>query len=119
MRVVGDGPDAVAQLIQGRQVHLECGLGADLFGLGTFGHRPVVDAAGQPVQRRPDRAAEHVGDFGIAERRQRPDGLDTQPVQLLLGDGPDPPQPAHRQGFQERPLLFPTDDAHPVGLGQP
>lgn len=94
--MLGDGPDPLAQLVKGRQVDLERGFGADLFGLGALDNRPVIDAAGQPVQRRADGAAEDVGGLGIGERRQRAHGLDAQPVQLLFGYRPDSPQLADR-----------------------
>ncbi len=75
----------------------EGGLGADLLGLRVLGDRPVVDAAGQPVQRGPDRRAQDVGGLGVGQRRELADGLDAEPVQLLLGDRSDAPQPPHLQ----------------------
>jgi hypothetical protein len=55
--VLTDLGDGVAQLIEGAQILGEGGLGADLLGVGAFGDAPVVDAAGQPVQRGPDGGA--------------------------------------------------------------
>ena len=117
--VLADRARRLAQLIQGRQVLGKRRLGADLLGRPVLGDRPVVDATGQPVQRGPDRAAEDVGGLGVRQRGERADGLDAEPVQLLLGDRADPPQPAHRQAVQQRPLLVAAHHPDAVGLGQP
>ena len=45
MRVLGDGADAVTQLIQRGQVNLEGGFGADLLGFGPLGDGAIVDAS--------------------------------------------------------------------------
>ena len=41
--------------------------------------------------------AEDVGGLGVGQRGERADGFDAEPVQLLLGDRADPPQPPNRQ----------------------
>jgi hypothetical protein len=83
-------------LVQRGEVVGEGRLRADLLGAGALRDRAIVDAPGQLVQGRPDGTAEDVGDLGIGECSERSDGLDAQPMQLLLGDRSDPPQPAHR-----------------------
>lgn len=118
MGVLGDRFDRLPQLLEAGQVDGEGRLGADLFGLGALGDGAVVDAAGQPVQRRPDRRAQDVGRLGVAQRGQLADGLDAEAMQLLLGDRTDPPQAAHRQPAEQRPFFVAADDADPVGLGQ-
>ena len=49
---------------------------------------------------------------------KRTDGLDTQPVQLLLGHRPDTPEPAHRQPVEQNAFLVAGDHADAVGLGE-
>ena len=71
MGVLADRPDRFAQLVEGGQVVGEGGLGADLLGGRVLGDGPVVDAAGQPVQRGPDRRPEDVGDLGVGQRGER------------------------------------------------
>ncbi len=112
------GTDGLAELFDRGEVDGEGRLGADLLGLGPLDHRPVVDAAGQPVQGRPDGRAQDAGRLGVAQRGELPDGVDAQAVQLLLGDRSDAPQPAHRKGVQQRTFLVAPDHPQPVGLGQ-
>ncbi len=52
------------------------------------------------------------------QRGEGADGLDAEPVQLLLGDGPDAPQPPHRQPVEQHALLVPAHDPDAVGFGQ-
>ena len=105
MRVLGDRVDRFAQLLEAGQVDGEGGLGADLLGFGALGDGAVVDTAGQPVQRRPDGGAQDVGDLGVGQRGQLPDRLDAEPMQLLLGDRADAPQPPHRQPAEQQLFL--------------
>ncbi|GAB4981577.1 hypothetical protein MAHJHV61_05020 [Mycobacterium avium subsp. hominissuis] len=118
MGVLGDRFDRLAQLLESGQVGGEGRLGADLFGFGAFGDGPVVDAAGQPVQRGADGGAQDVGGLGVGQRGQLADGLDAQPMQLLLGDRPDPPQPAHRQPAEQLAFLGAAHHPDPVRFGQ-
>jgi hypothetical protein len=41
------------------------------------------------VQRGPDSAAEDVGGFRVGQGGEGADGVDAEPVQLVLGDGAD------------------------------
>ena len=66
----------------------------------------------------PTVAAEDVGGLGVAQCGERPDGVDAEPVQLLLGDRPDAPQPAHRQRVEQHPLLAAGHHPDAVGFGQ-
>ena len=45
----------------------------------------------------PTVAPEDVGGFGVGQRGEGADGFDAEPVQLLLGDRADAPQPPHRK----------------------
>ena len=49
---------------------------------------------------------------------KRADGFDAEPVQLLLGDRADAPQPPHRKALQQYAFLVATHHADAVGLGQ-
>ena len=91
MRVLTDRARGFAQLVEGGQVLGKGGFGADLLGGGVLGDGPVVDALGEPMQRRADGRAEDVGGFGVGQGGERSDGVDAEPMQLLLGDGPDAP----------------------------
>ena len=91
VRVLADGSRRFPQLVQGGQVFGEGGFGADLLGGGVLRHGPIIDAAGEPVQRGPDGRAEDVGGLRVGQRRKLSDGFDAEPMQLLLGDGSDPP----------------------------
>ncbi len=81
--------------------------------------RSLVDPSGQLVQGGADRGSQDVGGFGVRERGEGADGLDAEPVQLLLGNRADPPQSAHRQAVQQHPFLVAAHYADAVGLGQP
>ena len=116
--MLGDGPGGFVQLLQGGQVGGEGRFSADLFGLGAFGHRPVVVAAGQPMQRRADADAEDIGGLGVTQGGQLADRVDAQPVQLLLGNRSDAPQPAHREACQQDLFLIAPDHPDPVGFCQ-
>ena len=118
MSVLTDRPDRITQLVQRGQVLRERGLRADLFRRGVLGHRPLVDAAGQPVQRRADGGSEDVGDLGIGQRREPADGLDAEAMQLLLGHRSDAPQFAHGQAVQQSRLLVPRHHGDSVRLRQ-
>ena len=118
MGVLADACYGFAELIEGGQILRERRFGADLLGGRILGDRPLIDAAGQPVQGRADGAAEDVGGLGVAQCGERPDGVDAEPVQLLLGDRPDAPQPAHRQPVEQHPLLGAGHHPDAVGFGQ-
>ena len=47
-------------------------------------HRPVVDAAGEPVQRGPMLAPRMLAASASDSAASCPDGVDAEPVQLLL-----------------------------------
>ena len=66
----------------------------------------------------PTVAAQDVGGFGVGERRELADGFDAEPVQFLLGDRSDAPQPPHRQPVEQRAFLVAADHPDAVGLGQ-
>ncbi len=118
MRVFADRADGLTQLIECDQVLGEGGLGADLLGRGVLGDRPVVDALGQPVQRRADGRAEDVGGLAVRQRGESSDGVDAESVQLLLGDRADAPQSPHRKGVEQHPLLVAAHHPDAVGFGQ-
>ena len=63
--MLGDRSRGLLQLPQRGHIGVECGLGADLFSLGPFHHRPVVDAPGQLSQRRPDGAAQNAAHLRV------------------------------------------------------
>ena len=67
----------------------------------------------------PTVAAEDVGGLGVGQRGERADGLDAEPVQLLLGDRADAPQPAHRQPVEQHAFLVAAHHPDAVGFGQP
>ena len=105
MGVLGDRAGGVAQLFDRGEIGGEGGFGADLFGFGPFHDGAIVDAARQPMQPGPDSGAEDVRRLRIGQSRQLPDGLDTEPVQPILGHWADPPQPPHRQPGQQLSFL--------------
>ena len=114
----GDRPGRIAKLFERGQVGGEGGLGADLLGLGAFGHGTVVDTAGQSVQRGADRRTEDVGHFGVGQGRELAHRFHPEAVQLLLGHRADAPQPAHRQPLEQWAFLGKADHPDPVGFGQ-
>ena len=118
--VLADRTRGVAQLVQRRQVLGERGLGADLLGLERSrrpaGRRcPGPAGAARARRSRPSMSATSAS----ASAAKRADGVDAEPVQLLLGDRADAPQPAHRQPVEQRALLVPAHHPDAVGLGQP
>ena len=67
----------------------------------------------------PDRGAEDVGGLGVGQGGERTDGVDAEPVQLLLGHRADAPQPPHRKPVQQHAFLVAAHHPDAVGLGQP
>ncbi len=59
-----------------------------------------------------------VGYLGVGQRRQLPDRLDAEPMQLLLGHRPNPPEPAHRQRVEQQTFLGARHHPNAVGFGQ-
>jgi hypothetical protein len=116
--MLADAGHRLPELVEGDQVLGEGRFGADLLGGRILGDRTVVDALGQPVQSCADGAAQDVGGFGVAQRGECADGVDTEAVQLLLGDRSDTPQPTHGQRVEQCAFLDAGHHPDPVGFGE-
>ena len=84
-----------------------------------FLHRPIIDASGQQLQRRPDRAAERDLDVARLHGGEIRDGCHALRLEFGLRHGPDSPQLSDGKRVQQFVLPRFFDDVHAIRLRQP
>ena len=102
-----------------RVLDAECALGADRAAPTTHLNRSWVAVMGEGVEVASRRAAEDPDECGLVELRHLRHGGDRAITEFAGRDGPNAPEPLHRECMEELELAVDGYDEQAIGLRDP